>query len=173
MLASLLLGSENNVLDAAFSSIPGGNWNESKLSSGNLSETRRNCRTVDGLFPKLRLRPSGCLTPPLDRRFVFARLTDGDASWAAGVRRTVEFGRFGTLGCDWWCGEFVRSSFCIILVGSSGHSIGVADTFRLRCVFFIVGALTVSKTQPSSSSNFETVFLEQCQHDPSSIRNST
>jgi hypothetical protein len=85
----LVLGSENNVFGAAFSSNMGTNPEQ---SSGEpcLSDTRRNCLTVEGLLPNVRSSPNGCLNP-LERRLAFGLLTEGEGSFDSGVCRTVEF----------------------------------------------------------------------------------
>lgn len=86
-IASLVLGSVNSVLGIEFSFIPG-TYPELPSREFCLSETRRNCLTVEGEFPNVISKPRGCLTL-LDRRLV--ERFDGVLDTVPRVRRTVEF----------------------------------------------------------------------------------
>lgn len=158
-IASLLVGSENKVLGALFSSIPGGSPVLSAIGLCCRSDTRRNCLTVEGLLPKVMSTPRGCFIP-LDLRFVFDRLIEGDRSVDAGLLRIVEFAiGFG------WCAVVSRSRFSISsdvsLISSAG-----SNFFMRFCVFFaIVPGFTVSNTHPSSSTLCVSVFLQHVNKD--------
>lgn len=144
-IASLLLGSLKSVLGTEFSLIPG--TNPALLPKELcLSETRRNCLTVEGEFPNVISKARGCLTL-LDRRRV-ERLDDVLVT-VPRVRRTVEFAT--------GFGPELSFSRVRLRIDSDGSSISSAKGAEGCCLIckpldgVAAPGLIVSNTQASSS----------------------
>ena len=70
-----MFSTSGEVASAGSRGLEGDWW---KFAFSALGDTRRNCRTVEGLLPKDILMPSGCFCCPLDIRF-FVDCLKGDA----------------------------------------------------------------------------------------------
>lgn len=87
--ASLLRTPEFSAFGLEFSSVEDVNCEELlDTCEGDLSDTRRNCRTADGLLPKLKSKASGLFMLP-ERRLLVVRRKLGLKSVPPGVRRMV------------------------------------------------------------------------------------